>query len=244
MARQISLIPMILIVVLGCQQQRVVTDLPAPSFAGPNVAAPVQQSPAVQPWTPGKSTPPRAGSSAVPSAWIPTVRANNWQWIVIHHSATPSGNAARFDREHKAKGWDELGYHFVIDNGSGGGDGAVEVGPRWPKQKWGAHAKTADNRFNDRGIGICLVGNFDVTRPTPAQMQSLAKLVAFLQRTYNIPSDRILGHGQTKATDCPGKNLSIAQVKRMAQQVLASSGGAAPGNSSTASAGTEMLRDR
>ena len=48
-----------------------------------------------------------------------------WRYIVIHHSATASGNAAEFDREHRARGWDGLGYHFVIDNGVGGPDGRV-----------------------------------------------------------------------------------------------------------------------
>jgi 5-methylcytosine-specific restriction endonuclease McrA len=36
-----------------------------------------------------------------------------------------------FDRSHRDKGWDELGYHFVIGNGTSSGDGVVEVGTRW-----------------------------------------------------------------------------------------------------------------
>jgi len=122
---------------------------------------------------------------------------------------------------HKQKGWDELGYHFVIGNGTNSGDGQVEVGPRWPRQKWGAHAKTPDNRFNDYGIGICLVGNFDIERPTAAQMNALAKLTAYLMQTYNISADHIVGHGDTKATDCPGRNLSIAQLRQMASRLAA-----------------------
>jgi hypothetical protein len=119
---------------------------------------------------------------------------------------------------HKAKGWDELGYHFVIGNGTDTSDGQTEVGPRWPKQKWGAHAKTPDNRFNKYGIGICLVGNFDNERPTKAQVQSLSHLVAYLMKTYKIPADRVIGHGDTKATDCPGKNVHIADIRKMAAQ--------------------------
>src|SRR2546423_1565105 len=129
-------------------------------------------------------------------------QARSWKWIVIHHSATHSGGAATFDRMHREKGWDELGYHFVVGNGTDTRNGQIEVGPRWGKQKWGAHAKTADNRYNDFGIGICLVGNFDVDRPTDDQMKSLSKLVAYLMKTYHIPPDRVLGHGDTKPTDC------------------------------------------
>jgi hypothetical protein len=100
---------------------------------------------------------------------MPVGPANQWRWIVVHHSATVSGGAARFDKLHREKGWDELGYHFVIGNGTDTRDGQIEVGSRWVKQKRGAHTKTADNRFNDYGIGICLVGNFNYDRPTAEQ---------------------------------------------------------------------------
>jgi hypothetical protein len=125
---------------------------------------------------------------------------------------------------HREKGWDELGYHFVIGNGSDSGNGLIEVGPRWRKQKWGAHAKTPDNRFNDFGIGICLVGNFDIEHPTEQQLQSLAKLTAYLMRAYRIPARNVIGHRDTKPTECPGRNLDIELVQRMANQVLADAG--------------------
>lgn len=167
------------------------------------------------------SVAPARSVTAPIAAWVPLTRARDWKYIVIHHSATPDGNAAKFDREHKAKGWDELGYHFVIDNGRGGPDGRVEVGPRWPKQKWGAHAKTPDNRFNEHGIGICFVGNFENGRPTARQMQAAAKLVAWLMQTYNIPARNVIGHDDTKSTLCPGRNMNLAQVRSLANDVIA-----------------------
>ena len=195
-----------------------VAHLPPPSFNGPTVAAPVA---APQPLAVAPAPSRQLTGSA---AWQPRVAPRAWKWIVVHHSATPAGSAGEFDKMHKQTGWDELGYHFVIGNGAGSADGRIEVGPRWPRQKWGAHAKTTDNRYNDYGIGICLVGNFDMERPTPAQMASLAKLTAYLMKTYRIPADRIIGHGDTKATDCPGKFMSIAQVRRAANQALAQAG--------------------
>src|SRR6185436_6192998 len=137
-------------------------------------------------------------------AWVPSTTARPWRWIIVHHSATPAGNAATIDRAHRARGFDQLGYHFVIGNGTDSRDGMIEVGSRWPIQKIGAHDNAGDNRYNEFGIGICLVGNFEIERPTPAQMQSLAKLTAYLMRTYNISSSNIIGHGQTKSTECPG----------------------------------------
>jgi hypothetical protein len=208
----------------GCASNPgVVDDLPAPSFAGPVIIPQRAAAPLMAQAAPLRL--PAPAMAGIARAWIPNAPARPWKWIVIHHSASPSGNAAKFDKEHRAKGWDELGYHFVIGNGTDSGNGQVEVGPRWPKQKWGAHAKTADNRYNDFGIGICLVGNFDIERPTPQQLQSLAKLTAYLMKTYHIPASNVIGHRDTKPTNCPGRNLNIAVVRRMATQVLA---GAAP----------------
>ena len=104
-------------------------------------------------------------------------------------------------------------------------DGKVEVGPRWPKQKHGAHAQTADEQFNNYGIGICLVGNFDQQQPSAAQLQATAKLVAYLMKTYDIPPSHVIGHGDTKATDCPGRYMHVASVRRMSLQILADAGG-------------------
>ncbi len=196
-----------------------VASLPKPSFSGPTIAS--AQAPVVAPApVTGRATARLTG----PKDWAPRASARPWRWIVVHHSATPGGGAALFNQMHKSKGWDEMGYHFVIGNGTNSGNGAVEVGSRWPKQKWGAHAKTSDNRFNEYGIGICLVGNFDLERPTPAQMRSLNQLVAYLMKTYRVPADRVIGHGDTKATDCPGKFISIAQIRRDAVQTLAAAG--------------------
>jgi hypothetical protein len=228
MARTFTLVSIALLgitALAGCaSNSAVVDDLPAPSFAGPVIVPQRATAPLL-----AQAAPPRLPAptmAGIDRAWIPNVAARPWKWIVIHHSASPSGNAAKFDKEHREKGWDELGYHFVIGNGTDSGNGQVEVGPRWPKQKWGAHAKTPDNRYNDFGIGICLVGNFDIERPTPQQLQSLAKLTAYLMKTYHIPVSNVIGHRDTKPTDCPGRNLNIAQVRRTATQILVDSGAA------------------
>lgn len=212
----------------GCQSSPSGGDraasYPPPNHAGPTVVGlkptPLPlHVPAPSPAAPAPAAAPTA-SLSVPREWTPRTGSRRWRWIVIHHSATPSGSAAVFDRQHRAKGWDELGYHFVIGNGTNSGDGQVEVGSRWPVQKWGAHAKTPDNRFNEEGIGICLVGNFENTRPTARQMQSLTKLVAYLMQTYKIPANRVIGHRDTgKSTDCPGRNLNLTEVRRQASQM-------------------------
>jgi len=159
--------------------------------------------------------------SGVPASWMPSAPANHWTWIIIHHSDSDYGSAAIIDKWHRDRGFDELGYHFVIGNGTNSGDGQIEVGPRWTKQKWGAHDNALDNRYNTNGIGICLVGNFNNTRPTPKQLHSLVRLVVYLMRKYDIPADRVLGHGETKVTQCPGRYLNVAAIRDQASRLVA-----------------------
>ena len=225
------------------QTALLVQTLPPPNFDGPDLSEPAPPAVAVKP-LPIVPVPDYSGPSSVPRDWTPLARANAWQWIVIHHSATTTGGAAAFNKEHKAKGWDELGYHFVIGNGTDTRDGQVEVGSRWPRQKWGAHAKTPDNRFNDFGIGVCLVGNFDISRPSDEQMKSLSKLVAHLMKTYRIPADRVVGHGDTgRATMCPGRMLSVAQVRQLSLRVLADAGEQIPSADTQTAAADQLLHD-
>ena len=101
--------------------------------------------------------------------------------IVIHCSATRAGQdvrAADIDKWHKERGFNEIGYHYVIDL-----DGTVEVGR--PLNRDGAHCNTAGLSglsYNKHSIGICYIGGLDAngnpadTR-TPEQKLALANLV-------------------------------------------------------------------
>ena len=94
-------------------------------------------------------------------------------------------------------------------------DGQVEIGPRWREQRTGAHCSVRGRpEYNEIGIGICLVGNFNGSPPSEAQMRSLATLVQQLQNKYDIPRSRIQGHGSLKATDCPGKQFNMSDLYR------------------------------
>ena len=138
---------------------------------------------------------------------ITASRPAAWQYIVLHHSATPSGSAAAFGRYHRdVKKWDELGYHFVIGNGQGSRNGEIEASDRWPEQKAGAHA--GNGLYNTQGIGICLVGDFSKSRgPTNAQYNSLLKLCAHLMKQFSIPIQNVKRHSDVGRTLCPGANF-------------------------------------
>ncbi len=152
------------------------------------------------------------------SEWLPARGKINPRWttIVLHHSGTKVGGAILFDRNHReVRGWNELGYHFVIGNGTSTPDGLVEVGGRWRKQSTGAHCKTAGNYHNEHGIGICLVGDFTKSNPSPKQLASLSELLRFLCAESGIPTNMITSHGMlVPSTKCPGKNLSLRSIRR------------------------------
>lgn len=128
-----------------------------------------------------------------------------WRYITIHHSATDEGNAEIFDKYHRRKNMGGLFYHFVIGNGTNSGDGELEVGWRW-------HAQVEVNRPYD--IQICLVGNFNYTTPTEAQMRTLIRLINILRRQYNIPIKNIRRHKDiaTKPTECPGSRFPFYKL--------------------------------
>lgn len=151
--------------------------------------------------------------------WLAEVPEIGWQYVVIHHSGTTEGSVASIHAEHRrrvdASGnpWLGIGYHFVIGNGQGMPDGHVEATFRWKEQIHGAHSGNA--AVNARGIGICLIGNFENHRPTDKQIQSLKRLLTELSQRHQIPEVRLLGHSDVKATACPGKHFDFSELRRV-----------------------------
>jgi N-acetylmuramoyl-L-alanine amidase len=135
---------------------------------------------------------------------------NNPEYIIIHHSATAQGDVETFRRAHRAKGWRDIGYHYVIGNGTYSGDGEIETGRTEAED--GAHCSV--DGMNRKSIGICLVGNFDKDKPTPAQMEALERLCRDIIERHKIPVSKVLGHGEVAATNCPGKNFDMAAFRK------------------------------
>lgn len=151
----------------------------------------------------------------MPSAWnFPAQR--RWKYIVIHHSATRVGGAKSFHRSHARKWRYGLGYHFVVGNGSETKSGQVEVGQRWLLQNKGVHGAHAGvKKYNQSGIGICLVGNFQGKGPGKKQLAALRQLIRLLMKRYKIPKSHVIGHktARPRHTDCPGKNFPMKSFR-------------------------------
>lgn len=118
--------------------------------------------------------------------------------IIVHCADTPEGRDVRAEeirRWHKAKGWNDIGYHYVIDI-----DGTIEAGR--DIECAGAHTQGQ----NATSIGICYVGGCDAemqpkdTR-TEAQKQSLILLIKFLKSKYK--DAKVFGHRDFAQKACP-----------------------------------------
>ena len=148
------------------------------------------------------------------------VSKGQWKYIVIHHSATRVGSAKGMDRYHKEERNMEngLAYHFVIGNGRGMPDGEIHVGSRWKKQLQGGHLSSL--ALNQVSIGICLVGDFEKSPPTPKQMEQLEALVHFLMDQTGLDESGVTTHTliHPKHTACPGKQFPTKTFKRDLQK--------------------------
>jgi len=107
-----------------------------------------------------------------------------------------------------------LAYHFVIGNGRGMGDGEVSIGDRWKRQIQGGHLSSY--ALNQISIGICLIGDFETTRPSRRQMDQLEALVRALMDKTGVPEHRVTTHTliHPKHTLCPGKHFPTEQFRR------------------------------
>lgn len=132
--------------------------------------------------------------------------------LVLHHSATETGNARVFRCLHRAcNGWADIGYHYVIGNGTLSGDGEVETGrPEWAV---GAHAR----RNNDDSIGICLVGDMERHPPTEKQLRALGGLLRRLMSDHGMCPGDIYLHGELQecSTLCPGRYFDHGTVEEV-----------------------------
>jgi len=130
--------------------------------------------------------------------------------IVIHCSATREGvnvSAATIDTWHRKRGFDQIGYHYVI-----GLDGTITAGRS--VNIMGAHVGGGGNRAS---IGIAYIGGVDAnlkakdTR-TEAQKVALIKIIKILKNIY--PEASIHGH-RDYSKDKDGDGVEAHEYMKM-----------------------------
>ena len=128
--------------------------------------------------------------------------------IVVHCSAVrpdQTSSAKEIEKWHKDRGFNGIGYHYVIRRNG-------EIEPGRPESVIGAHCHVKGQNHNKHSIGVCYEGGLDI-RGQPAdtrtaeQKVAMRRLLEDLHRRY--PRAFIVGHHDLNpAKNCPGfKNV-------------------------------------
>lgn len=145
---------------------------------------------------------------------------NRWKYIVIHHSAGNFGNIKFLQKIHRERQQgdpiDAIPYHYIIGNGNGLGLGEVDSDWRRENNIWGGHVSLNNPDKNFRGLGICLIGNYEKNNIPKGQYDSLVLLTKELMLQYSIDLKNVHGHGHIygESTKCPGKNFPMEKFLR------------------------------
>lgn len=119
--------------------------------------------------------------------------------IIVHCTATPEGRdytVADIRQMHKAQGWVDIGYHYLIYR-----DGSIHEGRN--VDMVGAHCQG----HNAQSIGVCYVGGVARDGKTPkdtrTQAQKDALIHLLMQLVCLYPDATIRGHRDFAAKACP-----------------------------------------
>ena len=144
--------------------------------------------------------------------------------IVLHHSLTPDQETKDWDAIKKyhinVNGFSDIGYHFGVEKVHG----KFMIFQGRPLNRVGAHAgvKGVSNKYNTEGLGILLVGNFDLTEPSKNAYAVLAKIVKKCMIVFDISVDDVIGHRDVydrlnipRQKTCPGALFDIEKFKHL-----------------------------
>ncbi len=164
----------------------------AKATTSPSAATPPTTTSPVPPVDVGGGLTVHPRANWAPSAWpMPTglVVEETVNVVVVHHSETPNAYEAtdvaarlrsiRGYHVSSTKGWPDIAYNFLIDRFGGVWEGRA-----------GSLAGAVKGSASDGNQGhsqlVCLIGDHRDEPPTPAALNSLARLLAVLGNRYGL----------------------------------------------------------
>jgi len=154
-------------------------------------------------------------------------------WHTAAHGREATGEvfdttAKQIDSWHRDKGWNGIGYHFVVRF-----DGTVEAGR--PLSQVGAHVEG----INEKSIGICFSGHGDLKPLTPAQVEAGVNLTVQLLNQFRLREQFmagdeliVMGHREVNrlvergrapkrsSKTCPGAKVDMNAVRDRVQSKI------------------------
>jgi hypothetical protein len=144
--------------------------------------------------------------------------------LTVHHSGTeqsttgPQRYRSWQDWHMDGQDWPDLAYHVII-----GVDGTVYEG-----RDTAYRGDTGTNYDTSGHFQVVVEGNFEVDRPTPAQLDSLAAVLAWASERYGVSPGTISGHRDHAATLCPGRHLedhiTSGELRAAVERLIADGG--------------------
>jgi hypothetical protein len=147
--------------------------------------------------------------------------------ITLHHTGSPQPLTPADDPVQGLRGlqvwgardrnWWDVPYHFLIDL-----DGNVYEGRDW------RYVGETNTTYDPAGhFLISVLGNYELQRPTAAQIEAIADMMTWAVRRFGVPLDRIGGHYDYADTSCPGEHLrpylEDGTLRRLVEARLAAS---------------------
>ena len=147
--------------------------------------------------------------------------------VTLHHTGSAEPLRPEDDPAAKLRGlqtwgasdrnWWDVPYHLLIDL----------QGRVWQGRDWRYMGET-NTTYDPRGhLLISMIGNYERQEPTPAQLNTIADLMAWGVTSFDVPLDRIGGHYDYAETGCPGRYLrgmlEDGTFRRMVEERIARS---------------------
>jgi len=137
--------------------------------------------------------------------------------IIIHNTDSEWGDVEAVNAWHKQRGWEGIGYHFLITNAypkyqdlkqrmpQPQSDGMIMEG----REIWRVGAHTKGHNYDS--IGIALVG---INTFTKEQINSLVQLLKLLMKEYSISIENVYGHYEFNyGKSCPNISMDYLRLK-------------------------------
>ena len=139
------------------------------------------------------------------------------KYIFLHHSLTKDSGSVSWGAIRKYHvndlDWRDIGYNYgielIYDH--------LEILVGRMEGVTGAHTKG----YNNKSIGICLVGNFDKKAPEPDQWLLLLRLVKNIAQRHNIPVENVMAHREVSGyKSCPGSCFDINKFRNDLKKIM------------------------